>query len=99
MVYAIDIIAARAEALFTSDLPAGCHPSRDEVDEAIECAVRRYGGIRGCVEELAACYGDHPDTAAPRMHWARTTVEALYRTGTARPAHLVRIARPHQAAA
>jgi hypothetical protein len=79
MEHPIDIIAARAEALFASDLPAGGRPSRDQVDAAIEHAVRRYGGVRGCVEELAACYGDHPDTAAPRMHWARTTVEALYR--------------------
>jgi hypothetical protein len=76
---ATDLIAARAEALFTSDLSAGCRPSRQQVDAAIVAAVRRYGGVRGCLAELATCYGEHPDTAAPRMHWARSTVEHLYR--------------------
>jgi hypothetical protein len=53
------------------------------VDAAIENAVRRYGGIRGCVAELATCYGDHPDIAVPRMRWARTTVEELYQSRAA----------------
>lgn len=78
MAHALDMITSRAEALFTSDLPAGSRPSRDQADAAIVTAVRRHGGIRGCVAELATCYGEHPDTAAPRMHWARVTVEALY---------------------
>lgn len=84
MATAIDIAAARAEALFTSDLPAGCRLSRDQADAAIVDAVRRHGGVRGCAAELAARYGERPDTAVPRMRWARGTVEALY--GTARAA-------------
>ncbi|HKS99013.1 MAG TPA: hypothetical protein VJT31_05720 [Rugosimonospora sp.] len=78
MTSAIDMIAARAEALFSSDLPAGSHPSRAQADAAIVRALRRHGGVRGCAAELAAWYGERPDTAVPRMRWARCTVEALY---------------------
>ena len=72
------IVTARAEALFVSDLSADAQCSPDEVEAAICRAVRRHGGVRGCVAELAACYGQHPETAAPRMRWARETVSTLY---------------------
>jgi hypothetical protein len=78
MMHPVDLLAARAEALFTSDLPAGSRPSRDEVEAAIKQAVRRHRGIKGCLAKLATDYGDHPDTAPARMRWARSTVEALF---------------------
>src|SRR5262245_11833663 len=72
------LTAARAEALFTSLLSADGHPSRSEVATAIAHAVRTYGGARGCAAEVAAAYGDRPETAVPRMRWARAVVETVY---------------------
>ncbi len=72
------LLAARAAALFASDLPAGSRPSALVVDAAIAGAVRRCGGTRGCVAQMAAAYGDYPETAAPRMRWARGVVETAY---------------------
>jgi hypothetical protein len=74
-----DILAvARAEALFTSELGTGAHPSRVEATSAIRCALRANGGVRGCVARLADEYGDHPDTAVRRMRWALTLVDDLF---------------------
>jgi hypothetical protein len=72
------LLAARAAALFASDLPAGSRPSALVVDAAIARAVRQCGGTRGCVAHMAATYGDYPETAAPRMRWARGVVETVY---------------------
>jgi alkylhydroperoxidase family enzyme len=71
------LLAARAAALFTSDLPAGSGPSALVVEAAITAAVRRCG-TAGCVAQMAAAYGDYPETAARRMRWARDVVEAAY---------------------
>ncbi|MBG0562474.1 hypothetical protein [Actinoplanes aureus] len=72
------LTAARAEALFTSHLSTGTSPSYDVVDAEIRRAVRAHGGVRGCAADVAAEYGDHPETAAPRMRWARAVVLQLY---------------------
>jgi hypothetical protein len=72
------ILAARAAALFASDLPAGSRPSDAVVDAAIVHAVLACGGTRGCVATMATAYGDYPETAAPRMRWARGVVETVY---------------------
>ena len=72
------LTAARAEALFTSLLSADSRLSPGEVAAAIAHAVRTHGGARGCAAEVAAAYGEHPETAAPRMRWARTMVETVY---------------------
>lgn len=69
------LITRRAEALFASDLSVHCQPSEAEVTAAIKHAVRAHGGIRGCVGEVGAAYGDYPDMAAERMRWARQVVE------------------------
>src|SRR5262249_51184045 len=71
------LVAARAEALFTSAISAGSRPSPAEVNHAIRHALARYGGVRSCATEVAFAYGDHPETAASRMRWARTVVEAV----------------------
>ncbi|WP_188195983.1 hypothetical protein [Nonomuraea sp. SYSU D8015] len=72
------LTAARAEALFGSDLPTGSAPSGPEVTAAIRRAVRTHGGTRGCAVALAGEYGDHPETAAPRMRWALQVVRTVY---------------------
>jgi hypothetical protein len=64
------LLAARAAALFASDLPTGSEPSPTMVAVAIASAVRACGGTRGCVAMMATTYGDYPETAAPRMRWA-----------------------------
>lgn len=77
------LLAARAAALFASDLSAGSRPSAAAVDAAIARAVRACGGTRGCVATMAAAYGDCPETAVPRMRWARGVVVTVY--GARRP--------------
>jgi hypothetical protein len=70
--------AARAEALFTSDLTAGEQYAREQVTAAIQRAIRTHGGVRGCAATVAAAYGEHPETAVARMRWARSVVFAVY---------------------
>jgi hypothetical protein len=86
---------ARAEARFISDLSASFEPTAEQVAAAIRGAVHRHGGTRGCAAEVAARYGEHPETAAPRMWWARRVVETAYATG---PTDLHPAALPHTAA-
>jgi hypothetical protein len=77
------LIAARAAALFASDLPAGSRPSASAVEAAIVRTVRAFGGTRGCVAAMASFYGDYPEVAATRMRWARGVVVTVY--GSRRP--------------
>ena len=79
------LLAARAAALFASDLPAGSRPSGPAVEAAIAGAVRACGGVRGCVARMAAAYGDYPETAASRMRWARGLVVTVYQARTPEP--------------
>jgi hypothetical protein len=46
---------------------------RGQVRKAVAAAMRAYGG-RGCAERVAQEFGDHPETAAARMRWARGVV-------------------------
>jgi hypothetical protein len=85
MIAPVDVLtAARAEALFTSDLSAAGRPAPAAVRAAIARAVRTQGGIRGCAARVAAEYGEHPETAASRMRWARAVVEQVYSRRTGR---------------
>ena len=72
------LAAARAEALFASGLPACSRLAGTEVAAAISGALRTYGGTRGCACEVAAAYGEYPETAAPRMRWARQVVQDAF---------------------
>jgi hypothetical protein len=71
----------RAEALFASTLQISDHGTPDEIRAAVVTTLRRLGS-RGCVDRVAAEFGDHPDTAAPRMRWALATVHEVYSAPT-----------------
>ena len=64
------ISALRADALFVSGLQRSDEPSTAQVQHAIAAAVREFGGL-GCAGRVAQEFGDHPETAAVRMRWAR----------------------------
>jgi len=72
-----DLATARSHALFVCDLQPSESPDLDEVRAAIRQTVRTYG-VRGCLVRVAQEYGDHPETAAPRMRWAREVVSKAY---------------------
>jgi hypothetical protein len=72
------LTAARAAALFVSDLSATGQPTDVLVHAAIKQALKTHGGARGCAADVAAAYGDYPELAALRMRWARRVVEDLY---------------------
>jgi hypothetical protein len=69
--------AARAAALFTSDLSALCEHTRVEVAAAIRHAIGTHHGFGGCAAELAAAYGERPETAALRMRWALAVIGGI----------------------
>jgi hypothetical protein len=72
------LTAARAEALFSSGLPTGENASPAEVKAAICATVRSLGSCRNCAAQVAREYGDHPETAVPRMRWALTVVRSAF---------------------
>jgi hypothetical protein len=57
-------------------------------------AVRVYGGTRGCAGEMAAAYGEHPETAATRMRWARHAIHASYPPPVRGRRHLASVPKP-----
>ena len=81
--------AVRAEALFASTLQSSDSPSPDQVRHAITTTLGRLR-IRGCAAYLAGEFGDHPDTAAPRMSWALATIRTVYPAQPTTPTHTVR---------
>jgi len=62
--------AVRADAVFASGLQRGDEPSAGQVGQAVAAAIRALGWS-GCAGRVAQEFGDHPDTAATRMRWAR----------------------------
>ena len=72
------LTAARAAALFTSDLSVHVEVRPATVHAAITHAIRRRGGSRACAAEVAAAYGEYPETAAARMRWALSTIGTVY---------------------
>lgn len=70
-----DIDVIRAEALFVSYLQPSQRPTPHQVQDAIATTLRRLG-TGGCAAAVAEEFGAHPDTAATRMTWARTTLRA-----------------------
>ena len=72
------ITAFGADALFVSALQCSQAPSTDQVRQAIDAAVRAFG-YSGCAGRVAQEFGDHPETAAARMRWARETLGLAFR--------------------
>ena len=79
----LSISAVRADALFVSALQRSEEPSTGQVRQAVAAAVRAFGG-RGCAERVAQEFGEHPDTAAARMRWARRMADEAF--GALQPA-------------
>jgi len=89
--YDLTISSARADALFASPLQRSDEPSPAQVHQAIAAAVAAFG-IRGCAARVAQAYGEHPETAVPRMRWARATVAGTSGGVRAQPACFARAA-------
>src|SRR3954462_2013488 len=53
------LTAARAEALFVSDLSATGQPTAVLVEAAVKRALQTRGGARGCAADLAAASFQH----------------------------------------
>ena len=75
--YQASSTATRAEALFASVLQRSDRPSPGQVRKTIAAVVRAHGS-RGCAELVAQEFGDHPETAAERMCWARAVVGDVF---------------------
>ncbi|MEV0570800.1 hypothetical protein [Dactylosporangium sp. NPDC050588] len=69
--------AVRAEALFASTLQMSQVPAEADVRAAVTTTLRQIG-VQGCVATVAAEFGDHPETASPRMNWALRMIRQAY---------------------
>jgi len=69
---------ACAEALFASALPTGSPVTSVEMDAVVEEALRSRGGVGQCAAEMAAVYGESPESAVRRMRWALQLVAEAY---------------------
>jgi hypothetical protein len=67
----LSIRASDADALFVSALQRSDDPSAGQIRHAIAAAIGAFD-YSGCAERVAQEFGDHPETAAARMRWART---------------------------
>jgi hypothetical protein len=72
------LVVSYAEALFASSMSTGTWPTPAQVGEAILESVTRFGGLDGCIAEMAFAYGQSPGSAAVRMRWACDTVRSTY---------------------
>ena len=71
-----NVAALRADALFVSALQRSDELSHGQIRRAVAVAVATYG-VAGCAGRVAQEFGDHPDTAAARMCWARAVAAVL----------------------
>ena len=74
--YPCSIQTLHTDALFASPLQRSEDLSVGRIRQAIAAALDGFGAV-GCAGRVAQEFGDHPETAAVRMRWARTTVAAL----------------------
>jgi hypothetical protein len=74
--YPCSIQALHAHALFASAPQRSDDLSVGQIRQAIAAALDGSGAA-GCADRVAQEFGDHPETAAGRMRWARATVAAL----------------------
>jgi uncharacterized metal-binding protein len=74
--YLRGIGAFQADALFASTLQRSDEVNVGQIHQAIAVSLDTYGDA-GCAGRVAQEFGDHPETAAARMRWARATVAVL----------------------
>jgi hypothetical protein len=91
--YDLSRSAARADALFASTLQRSDEPSAVQVKQAIAAATLAFGDL-GCAARVAQEYGEHPETAAGRMRWARTAVAGVFGAPPSDPGYASRHGRP-----
>jgi hypothetical protein len=60
----------------TSSYRRGYEVDVSQIHQAIAVSLDAYGGA-GCSGRVAQEFGDHLETAAARMRWARATVAVL----------------------
>jgi hypothetical protein len=71
------VTACAADALFASTLQCSDVPSTGQIRQAIDAAVAAFG-VLGCAGRVAQEFGDHPETAAARMRWARAAARSTF---------------------
>lgn len=71
------ITACAADALFASALQCSDAPSAGQIRQAIDAAIAAFG-FMGCTGRVAQEFGDHPETAAARMRWARVAARSAF---------------------
>ena len=74
--YPRSVHALQADALFVSALQRSDEVNAGRIRQAIAVSLDAYGGA-GCASRVAQEFGDHPETAAARMRWARAAVAVL----------------------
>ena len=74
--YPRSVRALQADALFASPLQRSDQVSVSTIRQAVALALDAYGDT-GCAGQVAQEFGDHPETAAARMRWARAAAAAL----------------------
>jgi hypothetical protein len=74
--YPRSVRAIQADALFVSALQRSDELNASQIWQAVMVALDAYGDA-GCTGRVAQEFGDHPDSAALRMRWARAAVAIL----------------------
>lgn len=69
--------AHQANALFASALQRSDEPSASQIRQAVTAAIAAFG-CPGCAGRAAQEFGDHPETAAIRMRWARAAARTAF---------------------
>ncbi len=75
--YDLSLDTVRADALFASALQCSDEPSAAQIRQAITMTTSALGRT-GCAAQVAQEYGEHPETAAARMRWARAAVAGVF---------------------
>ena len=75
--YDLSLDTVRADALFASALQRSDEPSAAQIRQAITMITSALGRT-GCAAQVAQEYGEHPETAAARMRWARAAVAGAF---------------------
>ena len=76
--------ALQADAVFASGLQRGDEPTTGQVRQAAAATIRAFG-YSGCAERVAQEFGDHPETAAIRMRWARAAAREAFADSASEP--------------